>query len=376
MIEIPKYEVYFRWVILSHLRLHQFKNHENSSFDFCDKINSISGPNGSGKTNILDAIYTLSNTKSYFNHIDQQLIQFGKDEYSLKGLFHSSQSGSSLDFDFLLTLQNKKKSLKKNGKLYSRLLEHIGTIQTVFITPYDISLVFEGSEERRKFIDFTISQIDKNYLLALVDYRKYLDQRNAFLKNNFGRNIDSLVLESFDVKISPIADEIHKARKSFISEFAPLFEENYKFISESIEVPQIEYLSPLNNKTMLNVLEENRASDILSQRTALGVHKDDIEFMLNDQVLKKFGSQGQIKSFVIALKIAQYQYFKKNSQQNPILLLDDIFEKIDAQRSQKLMERMCSNEFGQIFISDTHSERIIEHFKPFDVAQKHFSLVK
>ena len=181
-------------MILSHLRLHQFKNHENSSFDFCDKINSISGPNGSGKTNILDAIYTLSNTKSYFNHIDQQLIQFGKDEYSLKGMFRANESDSNLDFQVLLTLQNKKKSLKKNGKPYSRLLEHIGTIQTVFITPYDISLVFEGSEERRKFIDFTISQINKNYLFALVEYRKYLDQRNAFLKNNLGRNIDSLIL--------------------------------------------------------------------------------------------------------------------------------------------------------------------------------------
>lgn len=363
-------------MILSHLRLHQFKNHENSSFDFCDKINSISGPNGSGKTNILDAIYTLSNTKSYFNHIDQQLIQFGKDEYSLKGMFRANESDSNLDFQVLLTLQNKKKSLKKNGKPYSRLLEHIGTIQTVFITPYDISLVFEGSEERRKFIDFTISQINKNYLFALVEYRKYLDQRNAFLKNNFGRNIDSLILESFDVKISPIADEIHKARKAFIDEFIPLFEENYKFISESSEVPQIDYLSPLSNKSMLSVLEENRTSDLLSQRTGLGIHKDDIEFLLNNQPLKKFGSQGQIKSFVIALKIAQYQYFKQNSQQYPILLLDDIFEKIDSQRSQKLMERMCSTEFGQIFISDTHSERIIEHFNPFDVAQKHFTLVK
>lgn len=373
---IPENEGYFRFVILSHLRLHQFKNQENISFDFCDKINSISGPNGSGKTNVLDAIYTLSNTKSYFNHIDQQLIQFGKDEYSLKGMFRTTESNSDLEFQILLSLQNKKKTLKKNDKPYSRLLEHIGNIQTVFITPYDISLVFEGSEERRKFIDYSISQINKNYLFALVEYRKYLEQRNAFLKNNFGRNIDSLILESFDVKISPIADQIYQARKEFISEFIPVFEANYKFISESSEVAKIEYSSPLNTKSMMSVLEENRSADILSQRTSLGVHKDDLEFQLDHQAIRKFGSQGQIKSFVIALKIAQFQYFKLKSQQSPIILLDDIFEKIDSQRSQKLMERMCSNEFGQIFISDTHPDRIIEHFKPFTVAQKHFTLVK
>ncbi len=300
-------------MILSHLRLHQFKNHEESIFDFCDKINTISGPNGSGKTNILDAIYTLANTKSYFNHLDQQLIQFGKEEYSIKGLFQQNNASEELDLDILLTLQNKKKSLKKNGKLYSRLLDHIGTIQTVFITPFDISLVFEGSEERRKFIDYSISQVNKSYLLTLVDYRKYIDQRNAFLKMNFGRPIDPLILESFDVKISPLADRIHLSRKTFIEEFIPFFTENHRFISES---------------------------------------------------------------FVIALKIAQYQYFKSHCNQNPILLLDDIFEKIDSNRSQKLMERMCSSEFGQIFVSDTHTDRIKEHFKPFQVDQKHFTLVK
>lgn len=363
-------------MILSHLRLHQFKNHEESIFDFCDKINTISGPNGSGKTNILDAIYTLANTKSYFNHLDQQLIQFGKEEYSIKGLFQQNNASEELDLDILLTLQNKKKSLKKNGKLYSRLLDHIGTIQTVFITPFDISLVFEGSEERRKFIDYSISQVNKSYLLTLVDYRKYIDQRNAFLKMNFGRPIDPLILESFDVKISPLADRIHLSRKTFIEEFIPFFAENHRFISESSEITDIHYLSPLSNNNMMEILELNRAQDLNSQRTTSGIHKDDLEFTLNGQNLKKYGSQGQIKSFVIALKIAQYQYFKSHCNQNPILLLDDIFEKIDSNRSQKLMERMCSSEFGQIFVSDTHTDRIKEHFKPFQVDQKHFTLVK
>lgn len=363
-------------MILRHLRIHQFKNHEESSFDFCDKINSFSGPNGCGKTNILDAIYTLSNTKSYFNHIDQQLIQFEKDEFSLKGQFGESLLDSNQVIDILLTLQNKKKTLRKNGKPYTRLLDHIGAIQTVFITPYDISLVFEGSEERRKFIDYTISQINKSYLFSLVEYRKFIEQRNAFLKNSYGRNIDPLILESFDVKISPIADEIHRVRKEFVDDFIPLFNENYKFISGSVEHCRIDYSSSLNDKPMTQILEENRSSDIMSQRTISGVHKDDLEFFLNEQPLKKFGSQGQIKSFVIALKIAQFQFFKINSQQLPIILLDDIFEKIDSERSQKLMARMCSSEFGQIFVSDTHRERIKEHFSPFNVDQQHFHLVK
>ena len=357
---------------VTELKLYQFKNHKANSWQFCDKINAFAGLNGVGKTNILDALYYLSNTKSYFNHSDQQLVLFGEGEASVYAKIHKDQ-----EFEILGSFgEGRKKTFKKNGKAYSRLVDHIGFVQAVFITPYDISLVFEGSEERRKFIDFTISQLDKEYLHDLIEYRKVIEQRNAFLKSLDGRLMDTLLLESFDRTLVPIGNRIYENRKSFLGDFLPIFQEIHDALAQSTVPVSLVYESSLNESSFKELLQNHTQKDVYAQRTTQGLHKDYLIFEINNMPLKKFGSQGQIKTFVVALKLAQYQYLRRKSGDLPILLLDDIFEKIDASRSQRLMEMVCSPEYGQIFISDTHGQRIKEHFDPFDVAFKLFELTE
>lgn len=362
--------VFSHEVKVTELKLYQFKNHENTSLSFCDKINAISGLNGSGKTNILDAIYYICSTKSYFNPLDNQLIQFEKTDASIYAKVRIEQ-----EYEILGSFgENRKKTFKRNGKPYTRLIDHIGFIKAVFITPYDISLVFEGSEERRKFIDYTISQVNKSYLNDLLNYRKTIDQRNAFLKNLDGKMVDPLVLESFNHRLSPIGDRICSERKKFIDSFLPFFSEIHSKLSQGKPQVNLKYESQLIDRSFSELLIENHNRDIFSMRTSVGIHKDDLIFEIDEMPLKRFGSQGQIKSFVVALKLAQYQYLKEISNDNPVLLLDDIFEKIDAERSQKLMELVCSDQYGQIFISDTHAERIKEHFATHDVEFKLFEI--
>lgn len=343
---------------LDQLTLYHFKNHENAIFEFSDKINVFVGLNGTGKTNVLDAIYYLSTTKSYFNHSDHQLIFFGCEDCSVSGKISKDQT-----FDILGIFGSQRKKLfKKNGKAYSRLIDHIGFLQAVFITPYDISLVFEGSEERRKFIDFTISQLDKDYLNDLVNYKKTLDQRNAFLKSLEGRIVDSILIESFNHRLIPIAKRIHRKRVEFLSDFAPIFQEIHHYLSESSLSVGMAFESALNEHDFEHILNDTLVRDISAQRTTQGIHKDDLIFTINQLNLKKFGSQGQIKTFIVSLKLAQYQYLRKQSGDFPILLLDDIFEKIDSEKSQRLMNLVCTEDYGQIFISDTHLERVQSHF--------------
>lgn len=355
---------------ITELKLYQFKNHLSKTWSFCDKINAFAGLNGVGKTNILDALYYLSTTKSYFNHSDQQLILFGKSESSVYAKVEKEQ-----EFEILASFgESRKKTFKKNGKAYPRLVDHIGFLQAVFITPYDISLVFEGSEERRRLIDFTISQLNKEYLNDLIEYRKVLDQRNAFLKSLDGRLMDTLLLESFNRILIPVGKRIYENRKSFINDFLNIFQEIHNTLAQSSVPVSLKYESSLNELTFENILESTTQRDVMAQRTTQGIHKDDLVFEINGTPLKKFGSQGQIKTFVVALKLAQYQYLRKKSGDLPILLLDDIFEKIDASRSQRLMEIVCSEDYGQIFISDTHGARIREHFEPFHVNFELFEL--
>ncbi|MEY4002805.1 MAG: hypothetical protein RIT07_847, partial [Bacteroidota bacterium] len=334
-------------------------------------VTAIVGPNGSGKTNILDAVYYLANTKSFFNGIDQQLIKHGQDFFSIHGFFENDTTT-----EILVNFGKGKKTLKKNGKVYSRLIDHIGIIQTVFITPYDISLVLEGSEERRRFLDFTISQTDRQYLEQLSLYKKLLDQRNAFLKQAEGRPVDSLLLETFDDRMAIAGQRIFEKRREFIAEFTPYFQEFYGFLSGEAEHPTLLYVSELHEKPLKDLLYLNRDKDRILQRTGSGTHKDDLEFLLGDYALKKYGSQGQIKSYVIALKLAQYKYFLEKTGKKPILLLDDIFEKIDGSRAGKLMELVARDYFGQIIITDTHAERVREHLEELTVEKKYFTLEK
>ncbi len=359
---------------ITQLSLYHFKNHENATFEFSDKINVFIGLNGCGKTNLLDSLYFLSTTKSYFNHSDQQLIFFDQDECSVSGKV-SQHEGEHLVHELLGSFGvNRKKTFKRNGKPYSRLVDHIGFFQTVFITPYDISLVFEGSEERRRFIDFTISQLDKEYLNDLLAYKKTLDQRNAFLKALEGKTADALLLESFDYRLIPLSERIHQKRIKFMSEFQLIFKDIHQYLTDLNNSVGISYESNLNSEDFANTLTKNWVRDIQAQRTTEGVHKDDLTFEIKGLSLKRYGSQGQIKSFVVALKLAQYQYLKIHSGNFPLLLLDDIFEKIDGEKSQRLMQLVCSKEYGQIFISDTHENRVLEHFKNENVHVKLFNL--
>ncbi len=355
---------------LLRLQLFNYKNHGEKHLEFSPDINCIAGRNGCGKTNILDAVYLLANAKSYFNSIDQQLIRHGEDFFSVHGWFHDET-----DFDVLANFSNKgKKTLKKNDKTYSRLIDHIGWIQTVFITPYDISLVLEGGEERRRFLDFTICQTDREYLEVLNFYRKIIDQRNKYLKSNTGRMPDPDILESYDHRLIPTAKKIFETRKKFIEIFLPFFHEMYDFVSDKNEHAGIAYQSELEEKDYANILKENSEKDRILQRTCAGIHKDDLSFDIDNFPLKKYGSQGQIKSFVIALKLAQYKFLAGKTHRKPILLLDDIFEKIDADRAGKLMELMQQDMFGQIFITDTHIKRVKEHLKKVDREKKYFEL--
>jgi DNA replication and repair protein RecF len=351
------------------LQLFYFKNHNEQHLQFCDGINCITGPNGSGKTNILDAVYYLANTKSFFNGIDQQLIRHGQDFFSIHGFFENENST-----EILVNFTKGKKTLKKNGKTYNRLIDHIGIIQTVFITPYDISLILEGSEERRRFLDFTISQTDRSYLEQLSLYKKLLDQRNAFLKQAEGRPVDPILLETFDDRMAKAGQIIFEKRRDFIAEFTSYFQELYRFLSGDAEHPTLLYVSELHEKPLLDILFLSREKDRVLQRTGSGIHKDDLEFLLSDFPLKKYGSQGQIKSYVIALKLAQYKYFLEKTGKKPILLLDDIFEKIDGNRAGKLMELVARDYFGQIIITDTHADRVKEHLEGLAVDKKYFAL--
>jgi len=354
---------------IGRLQLFYFKNHNEQHLQFCDGINCITGPNGSGKTNILDAVYYLANTKSFFNGIDQQLIRHGQDFFSIHGFFENDTTT-----EILVNFGKSKKTLKKNGKVYSRLIDHIGIIQTVFITPYDISLILEGSEERRRFLDFTISQTDRSYLEQLSLYKKLLDQRNAFLKQAEGRPVDPILLETFDDRMAKAGQIIFEKRRDFIAEFTSYFQELYRFLSGDAEHPTLLYVSELHEKPLLDILFLSREKDRVLQRTGSGIHKDDLEFLLSDFPLKKYGSQGQIKSYVIALKLAQYKYFLEKTGKKPILLLDDIFEKIDGNRAGKLMELVARDYFGQIIITDTHADRVKEHLEGLAVDKKYFAL--
>lgn len=356
---------------IDRLQLFYFKNHEEQHLQFCNGINCITGPNGSGKTNILDAVYYLANTKSFFNGIDQQLILHGQEFFSIHGFFENENTT-----EILVNFGKGKKTLKKNGKVYSRLIDHIGIIQTVFITPYDISLVLEGSEERRRFMDFTICQTDRQYLEKLSLYKKLLDQRNAFLKQADGRPIDPVLLETYDDRMAETGQRIFEKRRDFIADFSSYFQDFYRYLSGETEQPGLLYVSEIHEKPLNDLLYLNRDRDRVMQRTGSGIHKDDLEFLLSDYQLKKYGSQGQIKSFVIALKLAQYKYFLEKTAQKPILLLDDIFEKIDGIRAGKLMELVAQDYFGQIIITDTHAARVQEHLEGLTVEKKYFMLEK
>lgn len=342
-------------LVLERLHLVNFKNYPEAELTFSDKINCFVGKNGAGKTNLLDSIYYLSFTKSYFNSSDVNNIRFDEDYMVLEGHFNK---GMGLDKIYCGLKRGQKKSLRKNKKEYPRLSDHIGNYPLVIISPADRDLINEGSEVRRKFMDGVISQSDKEYLNTLLGYNKTLAQRNALLKFfAANRTFDAETLEVLDMQLAEKAQHIFEKRKAFIEELLPILQEYHKAISNGSEEISLEYSSNLYESDLQSLLLKVRSKDQVLQYTSVGIHKDDLALTLKNHSLKKTGSQGQQKSFTIALKLAQFEFLKRKTQTVPLLLLDDIFDKLDETRVEALIRLVNEHHFGQIFISDTHSER-------------------
>lgn len=355
-------------MFLHKIVLLNFKNHENRAVDFHKKINCIIGNNGVGKTNLLDAIYYLCLTKSYFNSTDQQNILFSKDFFRLEGKLNRGKG----PFDIVYKLAaNKRKELIVNDTPVSKLSDHIGNFPAIIISPDDSQLISGSSEERRRFLDNTISQVNHEYLDRLIAYNKILSQRNAALKRFAEtRHIDKPLIETYDQQLTGLGNKIYEARKVVIEKLYPIFQQFYKQLSFERDAVHFTYSSQLNDKPFDELLKRNFDRDIVLQRTDVGIHKDDIEFFLspvgnddNAVKLKRFGSQGQQKSFIISIKFAQYDFIRRNKDFKPFLLIDDIFDKLDNDRSQKLVELIAGDEFGQVFLTDTDDVHIKEVLK-------------
>ncbi len=359
---------------LNQLSLLNFKNYAEVEFSFSPEVNCLFGDNGSGKTNVLDAVYYLSHTKSYYNTIDSQNILHGEQFFVIQGEF---SKGDEIDKVHCGVKKGHKKVLSRNSKEYSRLADHFGLYPVVIITPTDSDLIKEGSEFRRKFIDSIISQYNRRYLDDLISYNKALAQRNKLLKYFYlERTFDADSLEIWDLKLVELGIRIFKERESFIKKFEPLFMDLYKDICGGVEVAGLSYHSQLKDQDMMTLLQQNLDKDRVLQRTTVGIHKDDLLFKINDFPLKKFGSQGQQKSYLITLRLAQFQFIKDAAGEVPILLLDDVFDKIDDKRVAFLMQLVSQHRFGQIFITDTHEDRVSSLFNEIDIDVKTFRINK
>ena len=359
-------------MILKTLSLVHYKNFSSSTFHFDDKINCFVGNNGVGKTNVLDAIYHLSFGKSYFNPITGQNIQHDADFFVIEGNYYRFDKNEKV---VVSAKRNQKKIIKKNGKDYEKFSDHVGFLPLVIISPADRDLIVEGSDVRRKFIDGVISQRDKDYLQNLIAYNKVLAQRNAYLKyavaNNI-RNTDAIAV--YNQQLNKYGMPIYQARKRFVTDFIPIFKEQHQAISGGNETVTLRYKSQLDNSDLHTLLEKHFEKDRALQYSSAGVHKDDLVFEIEEYPIKKFGSQGQQKSYLIALKLAQFNFLKQQNDLTPILLLDDIFDKLDESRVAQLIQLVNDEKFGQLFISDTHRERTESIVKNVHQSYKMFQL--
>lgn len=357
---------------LENLSLLNYKNFETVSFQFDSKINCLVGNNGVGKTNVLDAIYHLSFGKSYFNPLTVQNIKHGEEFFVIEGNYTKKNREEKI---IVSAKRGHKKVIKRNGKSYNRFSEHIGFLPLVIVSPTDRDLIIEGSDTRRKFIDGVISQGDSNYLQTLLNYNKVLTQRNSLLKYfAINNTYNQETLDIYNLQLHDLGTTIFEKRKEFLEEFMPIFLKRYQSISNSKESVTLSYKSQLNEKELLVLLEENSAKDKITQYSNYGIHKDDLNFEIEEHPIKKFGSQGQQKSYLIALKLAQFDFIKAHSKVNPILLMDDIFDKLDELRVAQIISLVKNEDFGQLFISDTHSDRTENVIKKIHQSYKMFKL--
>ncbi len=342
-------------MILQALSIINYKNLRQAELQFSPKINCFIGNNGMGKTNLLDAVYYLSFCKSYTNPIDSQIICHDADVCMLQGRYLTEEGIEEEVYSGIRRRQ--KKQFRRNKKEYDRLSDHIGMIPLVMISPADNELITGVSEERRKFMDMAISQFDREYLRALVRYNKALQQRNVLLKNEEGL-IDPDLLELWEEQLVVEGNYIHGERRAFIDAFTPIFTHFYERISQSSEDVSFAYNSQLNDDDFCERLKRNRQRDIIIGHTTTGIHRDELEMLLEGYPIKKVGSQGQNKTFFVSLKLAQFHFLLQKGHTRPILLLDDIFDRLDAARVEEIVKLVSGPEFGQIFLSDTNRESL------------------
>lgn len=354
---------------LTKLSLVNFKNYTDSVLDLHAKLNCFVGDNGVGKTNLLDAIYYLCMCKSYFNATDVYSIKRNEDFMLLQGEFIRKDKNEEIHCGIQ---RDKKKQFRRNKKDYERLSDHIGLLPVVMVSPADIQLIVDGSEERRKYINGVISQYNKAYLVNTMKYNKILSQRNRLLKDLKGENTQPDLLDIFDGQLLEVGSLIFEERKQFIEKFIPVFAKYYSFISEENESVELVYHSQLHTGDYGELLKKSRRKDLIVQYTTVGVHRDDLVLHLDGIPIKKIGSQGQQKTYLVSLKLAQFEFLKVVKNIRPILLLDDVFDKFDANRVKQILKLVADEAFGQIFITHTNLDRMNTILKELNIDHKLF----
>ncbi|MFK7899675.1 MAG: DNA replication/repair protein RecF [Cyclobacteriaceae bacterium] len=344
-------------MILDHLFLFNFKNIQEGDISFNSKVNAIVGENGSGKTNLLDAIYLLCFTKSAFNSIDSQLIRHGEQGYMVNGTFHKKEEKRMISVGYT---DGQKKMVKANKKAYTKIGDHIGQYPSVLVSPYDQDMIHLGSEVRRKFFDAMISQYNATYLDHLIKYNRTLKHRNSLLTQFFEENyFDEILITPFNNQLLESGFYIYETRKAFMIDFMNYFQKWIKRIAQEDTVVDITYEASLETVNFKYHLTKNMQRDIKARRTTIGTHKDDFTFLIDKQyLLKKFGSQGQQKSCILALKLAQYELLKEKTSHKPLLLLDDVLDKLDGYKINMLIQLIKSDEIGQVFVTDPNEARV------------------
>ena len=358
-------------MILKNISIINYKNIKSANLELSPKINCLIGHNGMGKTNFLDAIYYLSFCRSAYNPIDSQIITHDEAFFMLEGNYENGKG--EVEDIYCGMKRGTKKHFKRNKKEYKRLSQHIGLIPLIFVSPSDVSLIEGGSEERRRLMDVVISQYDNSYIEALGNYNKALQQRNALLKMD--TEPDPMLMELWEQQMAQNGELLYQKRQAFVDELVPLFQNIYQHISGNKEVVNLRYVSHCQRGPLLEVIQRDRFKDRAVGYSLHGVHRDDLEFLLGDYAMKREGSQGQNKTFVIALKLAQFSFLQRTcSNTIPLLLLDDIFDKLDAQRVEAIVKLVSSDNFGQIFITDTNRDHLDQILSNMDGEYKIFSV--
>ncbi len=358
---------------LSSISLINFKNYEQADLSFSSKINCFVGENGVGKTNLLDAIHYLALCKSNLNPVDTQNIRYEQDMALIQGVFTRLEKEETI---YCSIRKNKKKQFKRNKKEYKRLMEHIGLIPLVMITPADYSLIQGGSEERRRLMNSVIGQYDHVYLENVIIYNRVLTQRNKLLKDSAGSSNNLEVLEVLNQQLIQYGIPVYEARKDFAEKLMPVFQDYYQHVCGMKEEVTLSYSSQLHDRDFAEILDETINKDLAVQYTTAGIHKDDLQMMLSGYPLKKVGSQGQQKTYLVALKLAEFEFMQELMKLSPILLLDDVFDKLDAFRVKQIIKLVVEGKFGQIFITDTSEMRMKDILKDIPAENKIYHIKK